>query len=136
MIALAACSGDSKTTLADAATMLEPPAAFTEVSSETLNGFEAITTQITFSTELSQAEACASARDTLQAWADQEIPEPRQGLPRTLCSFELRTPVNHQDIDLASALVRRVRNDDDTFVEDPNLPGGVEEVVIFFRIDK
>ena len=132
ILVASACSGAGS--VEEAADKLAVPAAFASIDAETLEGFEETQRVLRFSTDLSQAQACELARTTLQEWADQELGEPAAALPLTLCSYEIRSPANHAQVDYAAARVERARINDE-FVEDPDEPGGVARVVIFFATD-
>ena len=127
------CGGSAS--IAEAGDKIDPPIEFSEVERKTLDGFELTSREYTYSTEVSQRQACELAAETLRNWAGQDVVESQApGLPRTLCSYSVRNPERYPSIDAGFATVARLATNGE-FELDENAPGGVDEIAIFFQTD-
>ena len=126
-----ACGGQSIASIGDE---IQRPDAFVEVERETTNTFDGTVRSYSYTTDVSQDEACALAEAALQEWAgDGSVELAGQTPNRPVCIYEVMNPERFPDIDSATATVNRIRTGGE-FDLDGAKPGGVESVNISLLI--
>lgn len=113
----------------EAASRFTAPAEFVLTDSETLNAFEEVQRQLTYTTASDGDEACELGHQALEDWAGVSPELWEREAPRLLCRFELFDAPNFPEIDFAAVDVARS-------LTGSAGPGGVSEITVTFAVDK